>query len=99
MTRCYLQEYPENSINAVRKRLFFASVCALQVLSRNAPYHNLGAALSTSLLSEFVALWRPERVSLKFGLRSPRRPLVATQSDVRVLEHFCPPMCDICGLY
>jgi len=25
------------------------------------------------------------------GLRSPRRLLVATQSDVRVLEHVCPP--------
>ena len=66
MTGYYRQAYQEASIKTVRQRLFFVSVCALQWLSRAAPYHDLGAAWSTSLkVSACVALQRYLRVAPK----------------------------------
>jgi hypothetical protein len=68
MTGYYLQAYPEDSIQTVRKRLFCVSVCALQWLSRTVPSHDLGAAWSTSLsVSAYVALQRHLRVAPQFA--------------------------------
>ena len=33
-----------------------------------------------------------QRTTQKNKLRSPLRPVVATQNNVRVLEHLCPPV-------
>jgi hypothetical protein len=33
-----------------------------------------------------------QQKSYTWGIRSPRRPLVATQNDVSVLEYLCPPV-------